>query len=134
MLLPLIEWVDFLISRHNDQGKTHRSCQKHESLSLHNVVIFFVCNKLKVKSYTFLNTDKSTESKCTISHVKNTILLNPAYLDCNVPGRKKKKKDRRLSTIQTTAKANCSLHRRCLYISTPVTKWYIIFIPITNTI
>jgi len=73
MLLPLTEWVDFLISRDDNQGKLYSSCQKHESLSLHDVVIFFVCNNLKVKLRTSLNTERSTEIKCIVLHVQNMI-------------------------------------------------------------
>jgi hypothetical protein len=80
MLLPVTEWVDFLVSRDDEQGKIHRSCQKYESLSLHDVIIFFVCNKMKVKLCTSLNTERSTEIKCIFSHVQNTILLTSTYL------------------------------------------------------
>jgi hypothetical protein len=46
--LALTEWVDFFISHDDNQEKIHRSCRKHEPLSLHDAVIFFVYNKLKV--------------------------------------------------------------------------------------
>ena len=78
--VTLTEWVDFFISRDEYQGKIHRSCQKHESSSPNNVVIFFVCNKLKVKLCTSLNTERSTDSKCIVSHARNTILLSATYL------------------------------------------------------
>jgi hypothetical protein len=75
MLLPLTDWVDYLNSRDDDQGKIHKSRQKHtKKNSLRDVVIFFVCSKLKVKLCTAINTVKSTESKCIVSHAQNTIL------------------------------------------------------------
>jgi hypothetical protein len=76
--------VESLQTRDAIWGKTCNFCQKHESLSLHELLssachllaVSFITS-LKYYLCTALTTQNTTENNCIISHVQNTTALQP---------------------------------------------------------
>lgn len=111
-----------LNTRNDSWGTTYRCCQKHESLSLHDLcftgrrlfAISFVTS-LKLNLCTVLSIQNTAENDCIISHAQNTTGLRPHVFLIRKHRSMVTKKDNHLSPAQTTAKVNCKLHNHCLY-------------------
>jgi hypothetical protein len=77
--LACTAWVESLSTRYNGRGKLYRSCQKHHSLSLHDLLhtgrhllrASFITS-LKSHLCTPVTTYNTTQSNCIISHAQNT--------------------------------------------------------------
>jgi hypothetical protein len=80
--LTYTPWVESGFTRDNGQGKTYRSCQKHESLSLHDVVSFIT--SLKSNPCTALTTQITTENSCITSHAQNGTSLQPSVFPTGI--------------------------------------------------
>jgi len=82
--LTFTAWVVFLNTRHDGRGKKYRSCQKHESLSLHDLLYTgrhlltcFVSNKAKSNLCTATTTYNITEINFMIFHTQNATVIQP---------------------------------------------------------
>jgi hypothetical protein len=61
-------------TREDNREKIYKSCQKHDFLSLHDIVCF-VCNRPHVKRTYTVTVQDTTEYSCFISYRQNTIPL-----------------------------------------------------------
>ena len=83
MQLTCTAWVESLNTRDDGRGKTYRSCQKLESISLHDLStgrhllgILFISSR-KSNLCRTVTTQNTTESNCVMSHAQNTNALQP---------------------------------------------------------
>jgi hypothetical protein len=76
MQLTCTAWVESLNTRDDVKGNTYRSCQKHESLSLHDHLLWVsFITSLEPNSCTALTIQNTKESNCVISHTQNATAL-----------------------------------------------------------
>ena len=87
MQLTCTAWAGSLNTRDDDRRKAYRSCQKHESLSPHDLLstgrrllgLSFITS-LKSNSCTVLTRYSTTENKFIILQAQNTTVLQPNAL------------------------------------------------------
>jgi hypothetical protein len=84
MQLTCTAWVESLKTSDDGRGKTYRSCQKHQSLSQHELLstgrhLLRVSFIIRLKSHlcTALTTQNTTETNGIISHAQNTTARQP---------------------------------------------------------
>jgi hypothetical protein len=84
MQLTFTEWVESLNTGKDGRGKTYRSCQKHGSLSMHDLLStgrhllgVSLITTLKSHFCTAVPTQNATENSCNISYAQNTTAPQP---------------------------------------------------------
>ena len=114
-------WIESLNTHDKGREETYRSCQKHKSLSLHDLLytgrhllsVSFITS-LKPNLCTALTTQNTTENNYIISRVQNATALRPNVFLIGIH-RSLLTKNSRLSPPQTTAKVNCKLRSHYVY-------------------
>ena len=122
MQLTCTAWVESLNTRDDGRGKTYRSCQKLESISLHDLLstgrhllgMLFISSR-KSNLCRTVTTQNTTESNCVMSRTKHERTSADCIFKWNTSVTGHKRGTIGCLTPAQTAKVNCKLRSQYLH-------------------